>query len=233
MLILDETIGRYEYYFLLIVFISNSLPVKLLYINVFNLDTLCWRLLKPTQYVEGINSHTTTLFEDKFYIFGQVHDPNSALLILDPSTETSEGKVEVEERQEDKDGVSFPSLRLHTATLFQDTLLIFGGATASWERINTLSSLNLKTFEWKKVVATKGIPPAPRSFHTATFVPPDFIVVFGGFFGLEHWQERFTGMEYVCLFRITYFMFLCFFIICLLLLVICYIFSVLSFAVLS
>ena len=151
-------------------------------------------------------SHTTNLYDDKFYIYGNASSGGVGLSILDPTTEEEHaGRITGTHTKVSLEEIPFPSVQLHTATLYEDTLYIFGGS-ANGTRINTLSSLNLKTLSYQPQVPIKGgTPPGVRSFHSACLVPNiqvhtddpttigPAIVIFGGFFGLESWSASYKG----------------------------------------
>jgi N-acetylneuraminic acid mutarotase len=68
----------------------------------------------------------------------------------------------------------------HTATFFPETneLVLFGGVRGSkW--LNAVSVLDINRWHWSSP-KIDGMPPKPRSYHTATAVGNNKIVVFGG-----------------------------------------------------
>lgn len=68
----------------------------------------------------------------------------------------------------------------HTATFFPETneLVLFGGVRGSkW--LNTVSVLDVTRWIWT-TPKVEGSPPKPRSYHTATAVGGNRVVVFGG-----------------------------------------------------
>jgi Galactose oxidase, central domain len=67
----------------------------------------------------------------------------------------------------------------HTATLVDSTsIVVFGGVKGSkW--INSLYVLDVDRWTWT-MPKVQGVPPKPRSYHTATAISDRRIVVFGG-----------------------------------------------------
>jgi hypothetical protein len=68
----------------------------------------------------------------------------------------------------------------HTATMLSKTneLIVFGGVKGSkW--LNTVSCLDTLRWKWR-TPKIQGAAPKPRSYHTATALPDNRVVVFGG-----------------------------------------------------
>jgi hypothetical protein len=68
----------------------------------------------------------------------------------------------------------------HTATLIENhkEIVVFGGVKGSkW--LNTVYVLDVDRWKWS-IAKVQGVPPKPRSYHTATALPDDRIVIFGG-----------------------------------------------------
>jgi hypothetical protein len=70
----------------------------------------------------------------------------------------------------------------HTATLLHKTseLIVFGGVKGSkWLNMSTVSCLDTLRWKWR-TPKVQGTAPKPRSYHTATALPDNRVVVFGG-----------------------------------------------------
>lgn len=68
----------------------------------------------------------------------------------------------------------------HTATMLSKTneLIVFGGVKGSkW--LNTVSCLDTLRWKWR-TPKMQGAAPKPRSYHTATALPDNRVVIFGG-----------------------------------------------------
>jgi len=60
-----------------------------------------------------------------------------------------------------------PSMKNHTATLFRNDLIVFGGFDGTSNN-NRVHAMNVDTGEWRVVEGIEGISPAGRNGHTAT-----------------------------------------------------------------
>jgi hypothetical protein len=125
-------------------------------------------------------SHTATVWNQKLVVFGGWSGSRcNDLHVLDCST------WEWEEIKPQQPPASMPSGRAgHTATLFGDHLVIFGGNDG--ELLNDLWILCLKSMLWHKTgtggIPISGKPPYPVSSHSATKFSDqqgDFILFFG------------------------------------------------------
>ncbi|KAH3759892.1 rab9 effector protein with kelch motifs [Pelomyxa schiedti] len=70
----------------------------------------------------------------------------------------------------------------HTTTLLQKgIMMVFGGAESpnGDEPMNDLALFNVETLAWSRP-RVSGTPPQPVTMHTATFVAPDSVLIFGG-----------------------------------------------------
>jgi N-acetylneuraminic acid mutarotase len=66
----------------------------------------------------------------------------------------------------------------HTATLFDGSMVIFGGFEEG-ERVNTLSRFHFSTKKWEKIVTKTGSLPEARAGHSAVLYK-DLLIIFGG-----------------------------------------------------
>lgn len=66
----------------------------------------------------------------------------------------------------------------HTATLVENSMVIFGGFEAG-ERVNSLYRFHFTTRKWEKVPAKQGPQPQPRAGHSSVLFK-DLFVIFGG-----------------------------------------------------
>ncbi|XP_044499979.1 acyl-CoA-binding domain-containing protein 4-like [Mangifera indica] len=66
-----------------------------------------------------------------------------------------------------------------SVTLFGTSLVIFGGQDAKRLLLNDLHILDLETMTWDEVDAV-GVPPSPRSDHTAAVHAERYLLIFGG-----------------------------------------------------
>ncbi|CAN4111108.1 unnamed protein product [Withania somnifera] len=67
----------------------------------------------------------------------------------------------------------------HTVTLTGTSLVIFGGQDANRSLLNDLHILDLETMTWDEM-DTLGVPPSPRSDHTAAVHAERYLLIFGG-----------------------------------------------------
>ncbi|ESW19030.1 hypothetical protein PHAVU_006G090700 [Phaseolus vulgaris] len=66
-----------------------------------------------------------------------------------------------------------------SVTLVGGTLVIFGGQDAKRTLLNDLHILDLETMTWDEIDAV-GVPPSPRSDHTAAVHVERYLLIFGG-----------------------------------------------------
>ncbi|TKY61509.1 Acyl-CoA-binding domain-containing protein 4 [Spatholobus suberectus] len=66
-----------------------------------------------------------------------------------------------------------------SVTLVGSTLVIFGGQDAKRTLLNDLHILDLETMTWDEIDAV-GVPPSPRSDHTAAVHVERYLLIFGG-----------------------------------------------------
>ncbi|KAK2419101.1 acyl-CoA-binding domain-containing protein [Trifolium repens] len=66
-----------------------------------------------------------------------------------------------------------------TVSLVGNTLVIFGGQDAKRTLLNDLHILDLETMTWDEIDAV-GVPPSPRSDHTAAVHVERYLLIFGG-----------------------------------------------------
>ncbi|MCH86416.1 acyl-CoA-binding domain protein, partial [Trifolium medium] len=66
-----------------------------------------------------------------------------------------------------------------TVSLVGNTLVIFGGQDAKRTLLNDLHILDLETMTWDEIDAV-GVPPSPRSDHTAAVHVDRYLLIFGG-----------------------------------------------------
>ncbi|KAJ8772024.1 hypothetical protein K2173_027201 [Erythroxylum novogranatense] len=71
------------------------------------------------------------------------------------------------------------SRRGQSATLVGTSIVIFGGQDAKRTLLNDLHILDLETLTWDEIDAV-GLPPSPRSDHTAAVHADRYLFVFGG-----------------------------------------------------
>ncbi|XP_074312254.1 acyl-CoA-binding domain-containing protein 4-like isoform X1 [Silene latifolia] len=67
----------------------------------------------------------------------------------------------------------------HSVTLVGSSLVIFGGQNANRSLLNDLHLLDLETMTWDEFEAA-GVPPSPRSDHTAAVHAGRYLLIFGG-----------------------------------------------------
>ncbi|XP_047322611.1 acyl-CoA-binding domain-containing protein 4-like isoform X2 [Impatiens glandulifera] len=66
-----------------------------------------------------------------------------------------------------------------SVTFVGTTLVIFGGQDANGSLLNDLHILDLETMTWDEM-DTLGVPPSPRSDHTAAVHAEQYLLIFGG-----------------------------------------------------
>ena len=66
----------------------------------------------------------------------------------------------------------------HTAVLYENKIVIFGGEGPNKELFNEIFSYDLSTSTWSKIQSVGSLP-APRSYHTAC-INQDNMIIFGG-----------------------------------------------------
>jgi len=75
----------------------------------------------------------------------------------------------------------------HTATIFGNSMYVFGGRGKKGVVYRDIDRLNLKTWNWSKMSSTNMMPPA-RFGHSSTLVG-DKIVIFGGYDGNKTYND--------------------------------------------
>ncbi|GFY91934.1 acyl-CoA binding protein 4 [Actinidia rufa] len=76
-------------------------------------------------------------------------------------------------------GHSLVSRGGQSVTLVGTSLVIFGGQDANRSLLNDLHILDLETMTWDEIDAV-GVPPSPRSDHTAAVHAERYLLIFGG-----------------------------------------------------
>ena len=77
-------------------------------------------------------------------------------------------------------GIEQPSNRAgHSAIVYNDTMVIFGGRDEDNNKLNDIWSFNFTNYQWEYIEATS--PPLPRSGHTACSYK-DMMLIFGGIY---------------------------------------------------
>ncbi|HLO88965.1 MAG TPA: kelch repeat-containing protein, partial [Nostocaceae cyanobacterium] len=146
-----------------------------------SLKFICQKAQTHNKTPEPRFGHSGICYQESMIIFGGEHVENDQTLndihILDLKTWTW--------TQPQTSG-EIPSPRsFHTAILFNDQMLIWGGSQEARDATyicndNDLYILNLKTWEWSKVTPT-GKPPVARSHHSAALFQ-DKLIIDGGYY---------------------------------------------------
>lgn len=77
-------------------------------------------------------------------------------------------------------GEQSPSPRAgHSAIIYGDSMIIFGGTDEEKDKLNDTWEFNLTNNQWRKLEASD--PPLPRSGHSACLYK-DLMIIFGGIF---------------------------------------------------
>lgn len=68
----------------------------------------------------------------------------------------------------------------HSALVFGDSMVIFGGRDQDSNKLNDIWIFNFSTYQWEEIVITdEELKPSPRSGHSACLYK-DMMIVFGG-----------------------------------------------------
>lgn len=104
---------------------------------------------------------------------GHTKDPSETITVreFDPSTSTWSNLRTYGQAPISRGGQS--------VTLVGATLVMFGGEDAKRSLLNDLHILDLETLTWEEIDAV-GIPPSPRSDHTAAVHAERYLLIFGG-----------------------------------------------------
>lgn len=148
-------------------------PKRMSDLYELDLNTMEWRFHSYKGI--GISHHSCVSFSDKIFIFGGQTDQGnviSELKIWNVKNNCWEYNNQVGE---------IPFARSHhSACVFNDEMLIFGGYSSP-NRFNDLYSLNLKFGIWKKI-QVNGKTPYRLSEHTANVLNHSMLI-YGGFDG--------------------------------------------------
>lgn len=144
---------------------------------VISLNTMGSRLILPDRKdcPPSLDSHSAVLYEDGtaawMIVFGGFaigHRSNSVY-----SLNLSSEKWKVAHTNQGPRGRSN-----HSAVVYKDHMIIFGGTNDEGEKMNDLWKLDLRTYVWEEIVGN-GDKPSSRSGHSAV-VYTDLMIVFGG-----------------------------------------------------
>ncbi|KAG8193291.1 hypothetical protein JTE90_003778 [Oedothorax gibbosus] len=146
---------------------------------IFNTDSLNWYNIhySPTGDIPpSLFGHSAVVYKNKVYIWGGIssHHQNlvsEKLYCFDVASLTwsvIEGTGHV---PSPTDG--------HSACVIDNSMYVFGGFESISEvLVNSLYKLDLDTYKWERLW-TKGTPPCPRDFHTASVIGRR-MYIFGG-----------------------------------------------------
>jgi len=156
----------------------------------FDFETLTWYKVKPNGDPPVRRcGHSSCVFDGKIWIFGGrtelidgswFSDPHliylNDLYCYDP---TKNEWIRYEPR-----GITPSGRSMHTATIVDRKMYVFGGATSSGNHLNTsgycdLYELDIDTLTWHES-DTKNTPPSPCYGHSATYIGDKDILFFGG-----------------------------------------------------
>ena len=70
----------------------------------------------------------------------------------------------------------------HSAIIYKDSMIIFGGKDEQNLKLNDIWSFNLNTYEWSEVLPYSKLVPQERSGHTACLYNEQYMMIFGGIF---------------------------------------------------
>ncbi|KAF3790353.1 Acyl-CoA-binding domain-containing protein 4 [Nymphaea thermarum] len=135
--------------------------------------------------------HGAATIQDKMYIVGGNHNGRylNDLQVLDMNTLTW-SKLEPKMTLGSQDspspvplapcaGHSLVSRGGQSVTLVGSSLVVFGGEDQMRPFLNDLYILDLETMTWDEI-ETVGLPPSPRSDHTAAVHADRYLLIFGG-----------------------------------------------------
>ncbi|KFD47180.1 hypothetical protein M514_11949 [Trichuris suis] len=161
---------------------ENSETIRPMDVHIFDTSTYRWRCLPlPSATHEQFYltpyqryGHTAVAYKDMCYIWGGRNDINGACNVLhqfDPKSGLW--------RQVITKGDTAPSRDGHSACVYNDQMIIFGGFEEGYQRFsNDTYALDFRNNCWHQL-HPEGPPPVWRDFHTATMIR-DRMYVFGG-----------------------------------------------------
>eukprot|EP01059_Diplonema_ambulator_P033765 TRINITY_DN7208_c1_g1_i1.p1 TRINITY_DN7208_c1_g1~~TRINITY_DN7208_c1_g1_i1.p1 ORF type:complete len:355 (+),score=16.96 TRINITY_DN7208_c1_g1_i1:562-1626(+) len=158
------------------------------------LDLKTWEWRTVSHCIPAVTEQTTVLWNDAIYLFGGYYEVEGRRSHLFEITDLDEPEPKVNLLCTN-DPNRPPSRSSHTAVVWRDTMIVFGG----WERVipkNDVYIFDLKNQVWRcvhrdnlnikedaRAEVTK--MPSPRRAHTA-FVIDDTMYVFGGASRVKH-----------------------------------------------
>lgn len=152
---------------------NNAAPVKIVS-SCYKLDLKSnkWTRFCCSEYARS--GHSAIVNNGKMIVFGgydsSLCDQNNVLEMDFQSCKW---------REVECSGYEIPEKRrYHSAVVYKDSMIVFGGAGASVTFSDTYA-LDLKTFEWRKIVCSGTILP-PRLLTHSAFVHEDTMFIFGG-----------------------------------------------------
>lgn len=120
-------------------------------------------------YPLSLYSHSTVAYNDKIYVYGGITSMGctNSLFVFNIFTN----------RWKEINNLQLPYRFSHTAIVYKNKMIIFGGNNKDYEYTNTLFELNLDNLNIQRL-AKKTLAP-PRANHSAV-VEKDRMIIFGG-----------------------------------------------------